>query len=741
VRGRVDIAFLGWAMGRAIDDPGAIPDVEIVYTVNLPSGKEYRFVLKRAESGNGLRFRNEPEKYDEEDHKVIRGIHKSLSDKSIVGIISETHIASEVSKQEFDRFFPETVEDTNALLDAFSQLAGFRRGDGQNAVSVLWRFFEMSKRPPKNEQWDDAAILQQLNKFLGYDVSERPQEALRAVWDRSLQDPGKIGSVEIFQRYEELREAQVLEKFAARIELINDKNEKSAVSEFATQAFVERSIREYQDFLVKNPKMAELKHSYILEGERIPEAVDRTMNMLERIARYERERAADPAEEERRAQRIDNGYVGLPEGVALDIEHIWLDVVYSMNSEGLEQTVVNKDCPKLLFREHPTRPSRFELKFTNIEEVEAAAEKDLELAKYLALMTASQRERLQEQLAALQHRAEFVRSYSWPERFMEAADFPAYLDGKDRRYLELCIADPVHGKDIVHQDTTDAGVAQAQKDMTRENTRRAKQYIERLKEREPERGGRMEAAAQGVVRRITKLLATIEVEKKKRIDEAAAGAKLRVADIGKRMGSLQGELKQLQKTVRQSQDVAEVHSAALRMHELYAEMDALNRERRDAFSANQRISTEYQYQIDELHVQLEAAYKNVIPERAWDSFAQRVLEVKEQNLMKLIYAATAEGDVILQEEIFRGVVTGRAAHSERAQGRNTYGAGEMVFTKEGDDWQLTEINNGSGHYRPDATSSLVYVRRLMEEKGIDVSHTKVTDCILRGRKLRDMEIF
>ena len=40
VRGRIDIDFLAWAMGTAIDDPGAVPDVEIVYTVDLPSGKE-----------------------------------------------------------------------------------------------------------------------------------------------------------------------------------------------------------------------------------------------------------------------------------------------------------------------------------------------------------------------------------------------------------------------------------------------------------------------------------------------------------------------------------------------------------------------------------------------------------------------------------------------------------------------------------------------------------------------------
>ena len=110
-------------------------------------------------------------------------------------------------------------------------------------------------------------------------------------------------------------------------------------------------------------------------------------------------------------------------------------------------------------------------------------------------------------------------------------------------------------------------------------------------------------------------------------------------------------------------------------------------------------------------------------------------------LAKFAYVATSDGETIADEEVIRGgTTTGRAAHSELAQGRNVYGAGENVFSKTSDgNWVLTEINNGSGHYRPSA-SVLPYVKNLIASKGVDTTFARTRDAIMRGTPLVDVTI-
>lgn len=48
IEGRVDPEFLAWACGRGKGDSGVIPDVELLYTLPLPDGGKYTFVLKAA---------------------------------------------------------------------------------------------------------------------------------------------------------------------------------------------------------------------------------------------------------------------------------------------------------------------------------------------------------------------------------------------------------------------------------------------------------------------------------------------------------------------------------------------------------------------------------------------------------------------------------------------------------------------------------------------------------------------
>ncbi len=140
--------------------------------------------------------------------------------------------------------------------------------------------------------------------------------------------------------------------------------------------------------------------------------------------------------------------------------------------------------------------------------------------------------------------------------------------------------------------------------------------------------------------------------------------------------------------------------------------------------------------------ELTSIYQDVVGGKIeWNKFAKRITDRVDQNLMKFAYAATSDGEIIADEEVIRGgSTTGRAAHSELAQGRNVYGAGELVFTKTSDgNWVLTEINNGSGHYRPSAIM-LPYVKNLIASKGVDVSHAEVKDTLMRGTPLPDATI-
>lgn len=48
VAGRISLDFLSWATGRGVEDPGPIPDIEILYAMPLASGQLYKFTLKPA---------------------------------------------------------------------------------------------------------------------------------------------------------------------------------------------------------------------------------------------------------------------------------------------------------------------------------------------------------------------------------------------------------------------------------------------------------------------------------------------------------------------------------------------------------------------------------------------------------------------------------------------------------------------------------------------------------------------
>jgi hypothetical protein len=133
-------------------------------------------------------------------------------------------------------------------------------------------------------------------------------------------------------------------------------------------------------------------------------------------------------------------------------------------------------------------------------------------------------------------------------------------------------------------------------------------------------------------------------------------------------------------------------------------------------------------------------YKMILGgEGEWEKLEKRIVKDEQQNLIKFIYVVTADGRIVVDEEKVRGVVSSRAAHSELAQGGNVYGAGELIFCKHptSGEWILTEINNGSGHYRP-SQATLPYVKKLIERNGISTHYANLEDSILRGGPVIDM---
>lgn len=605
VRGRLDHQFLDWAIGAKLDDPGNAPSVEIIYTVDLPSGKEYRFVLKRSKDRSGLTFKN-PANYDANDHLAIAGIQQSLADKSIIGLMTETAVK------------PEEASD-----------------------------------------------------------------ALRPL----LNSPAEINTRELFDEYDNLRTKALAEALLAKRVIINKENKKSSVSEYATPEYIERIIREYLDYLAQNPEFAKVKAAYVIPQENIQVAIEQTIATLMKIAEYEKARVVAPESAGAVATRILMGYRGRPEGVALDIEHIMLDTLYSLNKDGIEAEMATKALDKqsiaLFLVPSSANPSKYAVSyksFAQFQEALALPENDK-----LRLAYEKMSRRQKDALLKLYKEAEFVRSYTWPERFSTVEKIPEMLKGQDRRYMELQIFDPVDGTVFRQTDTTEDKIDDAKNTMLKENIERARKRIA---------GTKHESANKHPIAALEKKLKTMEVERDERIKIAQKEAAKNI----KTMGSA-------------------------------------------AFDGVKKISLEYREKTREFYEQLEALYQQVIPKEEWRGLAKRVTKVLDQNIVKFIYATTAEGEVIVQEEVLRGDVSGRAAHSELAQGRNTYGAGELAFTKINDQWVLTEINNGSGHYRPDAETTLAYVRNLVQSKGIDVSRAELTDSILRGLALKDASAF
>ena len=571
IKGRIDPNFLKWASGTNIAEAGRIPDVEIIYTFDLPSGAEHRFVLKRSRKNNGLNFQNEGRSTTPE--ATLRSIKEDNPDqyKDMVGKFgSEEGVLNKLAE---DRKVINGIQ--SAVLD-------------RSIVDIL------------------ASV----------DIENPPQEL-----HPHLADPMTIKSADLFDQYETLRKESIYEKLLAKREIINVDNKLSSYSEFATRDYVERSLREYQDYLKQNPEMAKVKKAYILNGEEAIQAVvDKVMNAVEKVRDFELQRMhaeKDPNNLSRK-ERTKMGYSGQPEGVALDIEHITMDTIQEVNKKS--------------------------------------------------------------------------RSYENPEQFNSVEKLKEDLPNEDRRYLEIAIYDPMSGKTERNIDVNETHIKQTSAKILKENIKRAEERVQQIVTRFEELNQKTDKTHE---------------------------------DSGE-MKSLAGRLRAKEMQARN------IETIKAQIETLRSEKVERVKAEKDNFKKN-GLASEYNDRIAQNMEELANLYKEVLGgEKEWDKVAKRISERIDQNMIKFIYVVNASAEVIVGEEIIRGKVSGRAAHSELAQGRNVYGAGELVFTKDvNGQWTLTEINNGSGHYRP-SVLTLPYVKNLLKLKGVDTSRVEIRDTLLRG---------
>ena len=288
------------------------------------------------------------------------------------------------------------------------------------------------------------------------------------------------------------------------------------------------------------------------------------------------------------------------------------------------------------------------------------------------------------------------RIYDKPERFATLEELHEYLTSTlDRTYREVTIYDPVSGKTEVLKDVSEQGYEKKQAALLKTNITRVMEVLDYVSSRHSE------LSAQPV--------RTAEEE----------------AELLSLGASVRGLAQQSEKIKRIETTIAELEAS--KVEEIKAAEN----------SAKGVLREQYDAQINDNYAILQEVLVPVVGGKGeWDKLAQQVIEDKTQNLIKFIYTVDADGTVRVDEEKFRGKVTGRAAHSELAGGKNVYGAGELIFTKIDGSWQVTELNNGSGHYRPSALT-LPYVAKVLESKGFDIHFARMVDSLQRGAQLAE----
>lgn len=120
IKGRIAKSLLDWAM-KDLEDDGPIPDIEIIYTLPLPSGAEYRFPLKRVSGNRGLKFEN-TFNYTNEDLEIIEAVSRSARAYNIIDLLEDSDLDYSRSGTQEERYTsPEKIFDPNDLKEFSAQ--------------------------------------------------------------------------------------------------------------------------------------------------------------------------------------------------------------------------------------------------------------------------------------------------------------------------------------------------------------------------------------------------------------------------------------------------------------------------------------------------------------------------------------------------------------------------------------------------------------------------------------------
>jgi len=88
IKGRLDPDFIRMAMGSE-ESPSPIPDVEILYTLDLPSGAEFTVPLVPVDQGEELKIGNPADhELTDMDRQVVEGLKLAQSNGTLVAIVS-----------------------------------------------------------------------------------------------------------------------------------------------------------------------------------------------------------------------------------------------------------------------------------------------------------------------------------------------------------------------------------------------------------------------------------------------------------------------------------------------------------------------------------------------------------------------------------------------------------------------------------------------------------------------------
>lgn len=300
--------------------------------------------------------------------------------------------------------------------------------------------------------------------------------------------------------------------------------------------------------------------------------------------------------------------------------------------------------------------------------------------------------------------------------FMDIDGVLGMLDERaDSRYQVVSIYDPL-AKDgkrrQVTENISDDALIGKQITVTRENNKRVQKYLQ--------------DADEGKVK-----LSSNEKTRLRQMKKEILSVQAEIADLNQRR-AMQSQLISAEK--KAGHKIKADHPLQQKMDELMLEGHALQAKL-----------------WDRLHGVLDPHNENKLTQKAF---------TQEKNIIKIIYTIDHKGRITFEEEkpSERGRAS-RATHSELSGGENIFGAGEIIFSKPAGlkNWEILEINNGSGHYRPPPQTLRYTANCLMKElhgafhrrglKGQEAKNAvynmlnkaRLTDALARGITLKNEE--